>query len=502
MANTIRIKRRAAGGASGAPSSLANAELAFNEQDNVLYYGKGTGGSGGSATTVEVVGGLGAFVSITTNQTVSGIKTFSSAPIVPTQLASDDSTKAASTAYVKSQNYGTVTSVAAITLGNTGTDVTSTVSTNTTTPVITLNIPTASANSRGVLSAADWVTFNGNSAGVNTGDNAVNTLYSGLVTNATHTGDATGATVLTLATVNSNIGTFNNVTINAKGLATAGSNVAYLTSYTETDTLAAVTGRGATTAVASTFSGGISMSASKITNLATPTEDTDAATKAYVDATRQGLAVKDAVRVATTANITLSAPQTIDAIAAIAGDRVLVKNQTTGSENGLYLVAAGAWTRTVDADAPNEMAGGDFVFVQEGTTNADSGWVCTNDGTVTIGTTALTFTQFSGAGQVLAGAGLTKTGSTFDVIGTADRILVNADSVDIASTYVGQASITTLGTITTGTWTGTTIAVANGGTGAATLTGILKGNGTGAFTAATDGTDYLSSTAAIDGGVF
>jgi len=143
-----------------------------------------------------------------------------------------------------------------------------------------------------------------------------------------------------------------------------------------------------------------------------------------------------------------------------------------------------------------------FTFVEEGTVNADSGWVLSTNNPIVVGSTSLTFAQFSGAGQITAGAGLTKTGNTIDAVGTSNRITVNADSIDIASTYVGQTSITTLGTITTGTWNGTTIAVANGGTGATTLTGVLKGNGTSAFTAAVDGTDYLSPNATIDGGTF
>jgi hypothetical protein len=107
-----------------------------------------------------------------------------------------------------------------------------------------------------------------------------------------------------------------------------------------------------------------------------------------------------------------------------------------------------------------------FTFVEEGAVNQDSGWVMTTNGPVTLGTTGLAFTQFSGAGSVTAGAGLTKDGNTLDVGGTADRITVNADSVDIASTYAGQNTITTLGTVTTGTWSASAVAVANGGTGA------------------------------------
>jgi hypothetical protein len=208
MSNTIRIKRRASG-SPGAPSALYNAELAYNEVDDTLYYGKGTGGAGGTATSVEAIGGKGSVVMLNGDQSVSGVKTFTSSPIVPTPVSSDNSTKVATTEFVKSQSY-----------------------------------------------------------------------------------------------------------------------------------------------------------------------------------------------------------------------------------------------------------------------------------------------------VVNAGAGLTKTGTTIDVVGTNNRIAVNVDSIDIASTYVGQTSITTLGTITTGTWNANAIDVAYGGTGVASLTGIVKGNGTGAFSAAVDGSDYLSPNATIDGGTF
>lgn len=200
-----------------------------------------------------------------------------------------------------------------------------------------------------------------------------------------------------------------------------------------------------------------SFNSQRLTTLADPTQAQDAATKAYVDATRQGLTVKDSVRVATTASITLSGTQTIDGVAVVAGNRVLVKNQGTASQNGVYVVAAGAWTRATDFDANADVAAGAFTFVQEGTDNSDSGWVLTTDGTITVGSTNLSFVQFSGAGQITAGTGMTKTGNTLNVIGTADRITANADSIDIASTYVGQATITTLGTVTAGTWQATQI---------------------------------------------
>jgi phage-related tail fiber protein len=203
--------------------------------------------------------------------------------------------------------------------------------------------------------------------------------------------------------------------------------------------------------------GVINVSSARITNVAAPTGANDAANKAYVDATKQGLDVKNSVHVATTGNITLSGTQTVDGVSLVAEDRVLVKNQSTGSENGIYVVKAGSWERAADADSDADVTPGMFTFVEEGSVNADSGWVLTTDAPITLGTTALAFTQFSGAGQVTAGDGMTKTGNTLNVVGTSNRITVDADSVDIASTYVGQTSISTLGTVSTGTWQGTAI---------------------------------------------
>lgn len=200
--------------------------------------------------------------------------------------------------------------------------------------------------------------------------------------------------------------------------------------------------------------GNLSLANNKITSLATPTASTDAATKGYVDSTTQGLDVKASCRVATTANITLSGTQTIDGISVVAGNRVLVKNQTTASQNGIYVVAAGAWSRSDDANNGTKLHGGTFTFVEEGTTNADSGWVMTTDGTVTIDTTAINWSQFSGAGQIDAGNGLTKTGNTLNVV-TADsaRIVVNPDSIDLANvtttTPTGSATANFVSAVTT-----------------------------------------------------
>jgi len=214
----------------------------------------------------------------------------------------------------------------------------------------------------------------------------------------------------------------------------------------------------------------VSMGGNKITNVGTPAADSDAATKLYVDSTAQGIDWKASVRAATTTNGTLSTAyangSVIDDVTLVTGNRILIKNQTTGSENGIYTVnATGAPTRAIDADTATEISSAFAVFVEEGTDNADSGFVLTNNGTVTVGTTALTFTQFTGLGQVTAGNGLTKTGNTLNAVGTADRITANADSIDIASTYAGQSTIVTLGNVTTGTWSANVIAGQYGGTG-------------------------------------
>lgn len=262
----------------------------------------------------------------------------------------------------------------------------------------------------------------------------------------------------------------------------------------------------------------VSLGSNRITSLADPSSAQDAATKAYVDATKQGLDVKESVRVATTANITLSSTQTIDGVSVSAGDRVLVKNQTTGADNGIYTVAAGSWSRSTDANADSEVTGGLFVFVEEGTSNADSGWVLTTNNPITVGTTSLAFTQFSGAGQITAGDGLTKTGNTIDVVAADTTMSVTANAIGVSlngtggledssgvrvkldgstlsrgsaglkvsDTYSGNTSITSVGTVTTGTWNATDIAVADGGTGASTASSARSNlSAAGYYTSAT-----------------
>jgi hypothetical protein len=187
----------------------------------------------------------------------------------------------------------------------------------------------------------------------------------------------------------------------------------------------------------------------KITNLTDPTNPQDAANKRYVDSAVVGIDWKPSVRLATTAAITLATGlengDTLDGVTLATGDRILVKNQVDATENGIYVVAAsGAPTRSSDADTAAEITASFAVFVEEGTVNTDSGWTLTNNGTITVGTSELSFTQFTGLGQITAGAGLTKTANTLDVIG-GDGITVNADSVVIDRAVVVTKYATNVG---------------------------------------------------------
>ena len=270
--------------------------------------------------------------------------------------------------------------------------------------------------------------------------------------------------------------------------------------------------------------GHVSVNNARIENLANPENPQDAATKAYVDSATQGLHIHASVKAATgatlasitggsvtydngtsgvLATLTLGTALTVlDNYTLQNGDRILVKNQANAAHNGIYTWATGGTvlTRASDFDSAVEIAGGDFVFVDNGDNYGNTGWVCADE-VNNVGTDAISWIQFSGAGTYLAGSGLVLDGSTFNINlasnsgllitsdelqvnstiagngltfsngviavgGTSDRITVSADAIDIASTYTGQSSITTLGTITSGTWNGSAVGISYGGTGA------------------------------------
>lgn len=247
-----------------------------------------------------------------------------------------------------------------------------------------------------------------------------------------------------------------------------------------------------------------------------PVSSTDIANKYYVDSVAQGLGPKAACQVGTTANISLTGLQTIDGYTTLAGDRVLVKNQSTSSQNGIYLASTTAWTRATDLDVWSEVPGAYTVLLNGG--QAETGWVSTAASTGTINVTAMPWVQFSGNSTYYAGTGLTLASNTFSITntgvtsgtyGSASQtvtFVINAQgqitsatsqNIAIAASQITSGTIssslisgsytgiTGVGTLIAGTWNASTIGVAYGGTGATTLTGYVKGSGTSALTAVT-----------------
>lgn len=253
---------------------------------------------------------------------------------------------------------------------------------------------------------------------------------------------ATGG-VLGNVTAASGTSTFNNVTINGDLDMNAGSsgtitNLPNPTNPGDASNKAYVDAQVALrlALTGGTMTGAIAMSNNKVTGVATPTADQDAANKAYVDSVAQGIDAKASCAAATTGNVTLSGTQTIDGYALVAGQRVLVKDQSTASQNGIYVVAAGSWSRSADADTWDELVAA-FTFIEHGTTNANNGYICTIPVIGTLGTTPVTWAQFSGAGQINAGTGMSKTGNTLNVnTASSARIVVGADEIDLATTGV------------------------------------------------------------------
>lgn len=435
MANTIRIRRRASGSA-GAPASLENAELAFNEVDDILYYGKGTGGEGGSATSVEAIGGKGAFVGTTGDQTVAGVKTFSSSPVVPTPSSGDNSTKAASTAYVKNQGY------------------------------ITEN---------------ETVTLSGDVSG--SGKTAITT---------------------TLASVGT-AGTYTKVTTDAKGRVTSGMNPTTLSGYGITDAqpldadLTAIAGLTGT-------SGLLKKTAADTWALDTSTYLTGITSGNVTTAlgyTPENPANKGEANGYASLDSTGKVPSTqlpsyVDDVLEFAN---LAAFPGTGESGKVYIA--------LDTNKVYRWGGSTYVEITSSPGSTDA---------VPEGTTNLYYTDARARGAISVSGSLSYNSTTgvisftdavTSVAGRTGAVTLTKSDVGLGnventalSTWAGSTNLTTLGTITTGTWSGSTIAVNKGGTGVTTLTGLVKGNGTSAFSAAVAGTDYLSPDSTIDGGTF
>ena len=569
MANQIRIKRRASTGAAGAPSSLKNAELAFNEADNVLYYGYGDDGNG-NATSIIGIGGDGNVVSLSGTQTVTGNKTYSGTSDFTGPLKIDSVTVTATAAELNKLDGATITTTELNYLAGVSSNIQAQLNANDSDiSDILASVGISDGDTNLGTFAGDTITDGATvkealedlEAAVESNDDDITELdanqsdliaLSGVDENAQNLGDFDGTTIsanrtikqalqeletsveskgsgasltsLTTAVGDLNtltgvaqneedLGEFDGSTIadnrtikealqdleteleDGAGSLTADSGTADFANGTVTVTggvglSTAASGETLTvnldnTTVTSgsygntnksltvsfdaqgraTFatsqnidivhtqvsdfdagvrtnrldqltqpSANVAMNGNRLTGLADPIGDQDAATKAYVDATAVGLDVKDSARVATTEDITLSGVQTIDGVGVLAGDRVLVKNQTDKTENGVYdVVSGGAWTRSEDA-VQDELTSGSFVFIEEGSVNGSAGFVVSTANPITIGSDDIEFSQFSGAGQITAGSGMTKSGNTLDVnTASSDRIVINANNIDLAT---------------------------------------------------------------------
>ena len=566
MAVQLQIKRSTG---SSAPGSLADGELAYTKGDNKFYIGDGS--------SVRLIGGK-AFNDLIDH--TAGTLTAGSAILVDSNKAIDDlivgnnattggslelkegTNNGSHHVQLKSPNalganveftlpaadgsanqflktngsgalsFGTVTQTLSLAADSGSNDTFSTggtltfaggegIDTTVTDDTITIAGEDATASNKGVASfSSDDFSVSSGAVTVKSGG-ITSTQLAGSIANAklANDGITIGSTDTSLGdTITALAGmteiAVDNVNLNGNTISTTNSNG---------DMVLAPNGTGSVT-VPSGYSARAGFGSDSLVN------------KSYVDSVANGLDVKASVRVATTANLsgtydnsagTITAGSngaiSVDGVTLVVNDRVLVKDQTTGTQNGFYKVtatggagAAFVLTRTPDADAASELTAGAFTFTEEGTANADNGYVLSTNGAITLGTTAIAFEQFSGAGQIAAGNGLTKTGNTIDAVGTADKITVSANAITIASGYVGQTSITTLGTIATGVWNGTAIAVGSGGTGlssiakgsvlvansANTLSALDGGGSNDGFLAYTASSDTLSFATSIDGGTF
>ena len=340
---------------------------------------------------------------------------------------------------------------------------------------VTLSGDNATTSSKGIAS------FNSNDFSVSNGAVSIGSLSNSQLDNSSITFGNTAAALGTTVTSFSGLST-----VTATGAITGGSLTA--DNITINGNEISSTDANGDISLNPNGTGTIDANNARVVNVSDPTGAQDAATKGYVDAVKQALDIKDSVRVATTANINiataLNVGDTIDGVELADGDRVLVKNQSTQGENGIY-VAGATPARSADANTAAELTGGTFVFVEEGTVNADNGYVFTHNGTpATFGTTAMPVAQFSGAGQVIAGDAITKSGNTLNVNDDNKTLEVSSDTLRIKG-----ISATAVGDLLIGAGTNTG------------YTALAKPSSNGAFlTMGTAGT--ASWTTTIDGGTF
>ena len=489
MANTIQLKRRVSGVA-GAPAALKSGEIAHNEVNDTLYVGKGDDG-GGNATSVIPLAGKGAFVDLSASQSIAGAKTFASVP------KSSEDASGATDLVRKSQLDAGLAAKASLSHAHTVSDVTGLqaaldAKTALASPALTgtPTAPTAATdtNTTQLATTAFVLGQAGATAPAMDGTAAAGTATRFARADHVHPTDTSRAPLASPALTGTPTAPTPANGTNTTQIATTA-----FVRATRLDQLAAP---------AADFA----LGGYRLTGLGDPQGAQDAVTKAYVDLTVQGLEPKQSVRAASVATIaTLSGPMTLDGVALVAGDRVLVKDQTTVAQNGIYVVAAGAWARSTDADVWGELVSA-YVFVESGTVNADMGYLATVDPGGTLGTTAVTFVQFTGAGQILAGAGLTKSGNTLDV-GAGTGLAVAADTVGLTGQALAVHNLATNGLVArTAAATvaarsiavsGTGLAVANGDGVAANPTLSLAAAlaSVGALTPAADRIGYYTGAA-------